>query len=91
MLVLFIVIQVIKTSHTHDYATRNSTAKTSLATVAHPCPICDYTFAKDNDHAYQSFSIAPPSFILMDHPQHIFLLITSIGTTAAGRGPPSLS
>ncbi|MCP9751990.1 hypothetical protein [Ferruginibacter sp. HRS2-29] len=87
-LLLFIAVQVIKSSHTHEYLVKKDVGHYSISTVTHPCPICDFDFAKDKDFACQSFDIVPPPVVITGIFQHPQMLITSIGTTSAGRGPP---
>jgi hypothetical protein len=90
LLLVFVAIQLVKTFHTHETVVlKPLTEKTAFSNLTHPCPICDYDFAKDKDHVYQSFQIAASGKYFPEFVQHATRILTSVGATASGRGPPT--
>ncbi|TDH18400.1 hypothetical protein EXU57_23335 [Segetibacter sp. 3557_3] len=92
LLVMFCFVHVVKTAHRHEPL--KSIAKTSQNNKifgAPACAICDYELVKAFDQSVH-YGLAPalpqlsPGYSDYNAP-----LVTSIGATSSGRGPPSIS
>jgi hypothetical protein len=96
LLGLFIAIHVVKVFHSHAFIlTPISNCEDKLQGYViksdESCAVCDFHFSKDTVHTRKVFSLgtseypAPCNFI-----NTAFTVITSIGSVATDRGPPTL-
>lgn len=93
LLILFVFIHVVKLFHHHlGIASSNNdslVSKVTVRPVLH-CAVCDYHFIHDADHATAFAVLGLRIIYLPVFASHLVQPTTSIGLSAADRGPPAL-
>ncbi|TDH26965.1 hypothetical protein EXU57_09175 [Segetibacter sp. 3557_3] len=96
LLGLFVIVHGVKVFHSHTSKESTATLKIkvdgALIKTSDKCTICDYHLANGAVPVTNTYTIKSPDFkTSIKKTQSSFAVITSIGSVATDRGPPSLA
>ena len=92
LLSLFLLIHAVKTFHTHDsYTSNTSTKAASIVKAGFFCAICDFQIAKDSDATHSIINITSPVSVISVCYNHQVTQLHTFSITSSVRGPPNIS